>query len=431
MAEIAVGPGLRGIPRLDPSDGFAEYEGKFDPTNMNYLASCFFMGIVGYALSIVTIVIFILIILFSILRKLFCCCPAKPPKPPSAGAVRITNLIALIFTAICGIGCFLVFAGSPQVVDGAAGVTGALLDGIDPLQGDLEFIADQMNISTDNGVDMSGSADSMTNLNSSLDDVVAKVDEVDAAIEGNIKLINQIFLGFSVIYLLFCVLGAFAGWKKMGFLLKILFFLAFFLLVVAWMLFGLSMTISQLSFDLCDAIEIYIEDPANSDLSALMPCMDREAAETLENDMKTAIFDALSSAGDLCIGKELCKGTPDSTVNVMDDDWDEQVIQQMVDQGMPRQNAKEQVEDNIVAPVTAAQALFKAIEPTVDLAECTFVQNTFEFVLDDACDPLRAGLDLLYPGLLLISIGFNAMWIIYLVWSKRAGAKKTSEVEMA
>lgn len=434
-----VGPGLRGIPRLNPNDGFAEYEGGFDITNMDYLASCFFMGIVGYVLFLLAIVFFFLLILFKILRKLFCCCPAKPPKPPSDKTVMVTNIIALIFSCICALGCFLVFSGSPQVVDGAAGVTGALLDGVSPLSDDLGFIGEQMNIATDNDVDMSEMATSLGDLQTSLDDILAQVDDVDQSIEGNIGMVNQMFLGFAVIYLIFCILGGLAGWKKLGKTLYFLFFLAFFLLLMAWILFGLSMTISQLCFDLCDSIDQYLEDPATSDLSALLPCMDPEAAAELEAGQKAGIDEAMEPLP-VCISQ--CE---DGQITLKDDDWFTQLqaadsefrietIKEMTDNGMPEEDAITQFEEltaGMQKPATAAMALYRAIGPTVDLAACTFVTNVFTFISDDACTPLKAGLDLLYPGLCLIGIGFNAMWIIYLVWAKRASAKPAeASVEM-
>jgi hypothetical protein len=439
--EIGVGPGLRGIPRLNPMNGFEEYDGKFDPTNGDYMASCVFMGIVGYVFSILTVVFFLLLIVFKFIRKLFCCCPVKPPKPPSSKAVTVTNIMALIFTGICGIGCFLVFGGAPMILDGASGVTGALLDGVNPLQDNLDFIAEKMDEAEGYGIPVAGAGESMAALSESLDPVLDQVNDTDEAISANVGLVNQIFLGFAAIYLVFCIVGALAGWKKLGKTLWFLFFLAFFLLFIAWLLFGLSMTISQVSTDICNSIKQFLKDPENSDLSALMPCMDKDAALELEIGQKKAIASGLDGTGvcapfTLAGADQTKEDCPRGEAFLLDDDVADQALAKLIkdirDAGVPAPVAEAQGEaefeqNDIENKILGARAIAQVIPGTIDLAKCTFVYDTFTYIKEDACKPLIAGLDLLYPGLCLISIGFNAMWIIYLVWAKRASAKPASD----
>jgi len=247
------------------------------------------------------------------------------------------------------------------------------------------------------------------------------------------------------------------------FLLHVFKHLAHIMTVVAWLLFGISMTMAVVMNDLCGSMENYLEDPASSSLDALIPCLDAKTAVETLNLAREGITDAmteiqgpgtgfgtivamnnrlygnmnllcepytLSSVGEICDGsspdswrayeENVCKAYYNGDIKANDAAYPTTEC----DECCTPLFKFESTFDNLGIPddqfemavsgVTAADAVRVAMPPIEALLNCEFVTNAFtKMVHGDTCDGLVGGLNLFYTGMALVSVGYTLLWVTW------------------
>lgn len=132
------------IPRLDPTDGFKEYEGRFDPDEEAYAYSLGFLAVPGVILAALSLLI---PIVFFIVRCLCCSWRKKGGCLPTARkkkGMACPMISVLFFTLPIICGSILVYTYGAESTDNVNGFTDILIRNTKVLLADVGRISDAL-----------------------------------------------------------------------------------------------------------------------------------------------------------------------------------------------------------------------------------------------------------------------------------------------
>ena len=294
---------VTGIPRIG-LDG-SEYDGGFNITNDDYRASIAGQMLPGVVMAVLLVVIMILMLVVYIVATLCgltfckCCNGAYKPRRFSKKDLKINKLVCLVFCAVTAAGAFTVFAETPPLLENTKDLTGAMADTISELTKNVTKIADAMDAAASDPLlkigDVSKTTTSMKDAMKSVDNTVQKAqDQIEEYVDMS-GLYVTIAAGvmFGITFIVFA-LGFIGFWRLLIFFTIILSIM----MVVGWIVWGLLSLLTVFVDDLCWAMNDYLRDRYNSDLSELIPCMDPDVAVKTMNVAREQVATGIAAVND-------------------------------------------------------------------------------------------------------------------------------------
>ena len=317
---------VTGIPRRTDLNG-AEYDGGFNLTNaedltdpkfyIEYLTSAqnpksngYFTSLVGqmvpgFVMAVLLFVIMILMLLVYLLSTLCgltfckCCNGAYKPRRFSKKDLKINKVVCLVFCAITAAGAFAVFAETPPLLENTKDLTGAMASTIAELSANVTDIADAMDAAA---ADPDLDTGSVATTTSSMKDAIKSVDKTVQDAQDQIEeyvdmsgLYVTIAAGimFGITFIVFA-LGFVGFWRLLIFFTIILSIM----MIIGWIVWGLLSLLTVFVDDLCWAMNDYLRDRYNSDLSDLIPCMDPKVAVSTMNVARDQVASGIAAVND-------------------------------------------------------------------------------------------------------------------------------------
>jgi len=294
---------VTGIPRIG-LDG-SEYDGGFNITNTDYLTSVAGQMLPGVVMAVLLVVIMILMLVVYIVATLCgltfckCCNGAYKPRRFSKKDLKINKLVCLVFCAVTAAGAFTVFAETPPLLENTKDLTGAMADTISELTKNVTKIADAMDAAASDPLlkigDVSSTTTSMKDAMKSVDKTVQDAqDQIEEYVDMS-GLYVTIAAGvmFGITFIVFA-LGFIGFWRLLIFFTIILSIM----MVVGWIVWGLLSLLTVFVDDLCWAMNDYLRDRYNSDLSELIPCMDPNVAVKTMNVAREQVATGIAAVND-------------------------------------------------------------------------------------------------------------------------------------
>lgn len=294
---------VTGIPRIG-LDG-SEYDGGFNITNSDYRASVVGQMLPGVVMAVLLLVIMILMLVVYIVATLCgltfckCCNGAYKPRRFSKKDLKINKLVCLFFCAVTAAGAFTVFAETPPLLENTKDLTGAMADTISELTKNITKIADAMDAAAGDPLlnigDVSSTTTSMKDAMKTVDNTVQDAqDQIEEYVDMS-GLYVTIAAGvmFGITFIVFA-LGLIGFWRLLIFFTIILSIM----MVVGWIVWGLLSLLTVFVDDLCWAMNDYLRDRYNSDLSELIPCMDPDVAVKTMNVAREQVATGIAAVND-------------------------------------------------------------------------------------------------------------------------------------
>ena len=295
---------VTGIPRRAGLDG-SEYDGGFNITNSDYLTSVAGQMLPGVVMAGLLLVIMILMLVVYIVATLCgltfckCCNGAYKPRRFSKKDLKINKLVCLFFCAVTAAGAFTVFAETPPLLENTKDLTGAMADTISELTKNITKIADAMDAAAGDPLlnigDVSSTTTSMKDAMKTVDNTVQDAqDQIEEYVDMS-GLYVTIAAGvmFGITFIVFA-LGLIGFWRLLIFFTIILSIM----MVVGWIVWGLLSLLTVFVDDLCWAMNDYLRDRYNSDLSELIPCMDPDVAVKTMNVAREQVATGIAAVND-------------------------------------------------------------------------------------------------------------------------------------
>ena len=295
---------VTGIPRRAGLDG-SEYDGGFNITNSDYLTSVAGQMLPGVVMAGLLLVIMILMLVVYIVATLCgltfckCCNGAYKPRRFSKKDLKINKLVCLVFCAVTAAGAFTVFAETPPLLENTKDLTGAMADTISELTKNITKIADAMDAAAGDPLlnigDVSSTTTSMKDAMKTVDNTVQDAqDQIEEYVDMS-GLYVTIAAGvmFGITFIVFA-LGLIGFWRLLIFFTIMLSIM----MVVGWIVWGLLSLLTVFVDDLCWAMNDYLRDRYNSDLSELIPCMDPDVAVKTMNVAREQVATGIAAVND-------------------------------------------------------------------------------------------------------------------------------------
>ena len=294
---------VTGIPRIG-LDG-SEYDGGFNITNSDYLTSVAGQMLPGVVMAGLLLVIMILMLVVYIVATLCgltfckCCNGAYKPRRFSKKDLKINKLVCLFFCAVTAAGAFTVFAETPPLLENTKDLTGAMADTISELTKNVTKIADAMDAAASDPLlkigDVSKTTTSMKDAMKSVDNTVQKAqDQIEEYVDmSGLYVTIAAGIMFGITFIVFA-LGFIGFWRLLIFFTIILSIM----MVVGWIVWGLLSLLTVFVDDLCWAMNDYLRDRYNSDLSELIKCMDPGVAVKTMNVAREQVATGIAAVND-------------------------------------------------------------------------------------------------------------------------------------
>lgn len=294
---------VTGIPRTG-IDG-SSYEGGFEIDNSKYLESLAGQMLPGIVMAVLLFVIMILMLLVYLVSTLCgltvckCCNGAYKPRRFSKKDIKINKVVCLVFCAITAAGAFAVFAETPPLLENTKDLTGAMAGTISELSANVTAIADAMEAAA---ADPTLAIGDIASTTKTMKDAMASVDKTVQDAQDQIEyyvdmsgLYVTIAAGimFGITFIVFA-LGFVGFWRLLIFFTIILSIM----MIIGWIVWGLLSLLTVFVDDLCWAMNDYLRDRYNSDLSDFIPCMDPKVAVSTMNVARDQVASGIAAVND-------------------------------------------------------------------------------------------------------------------------------------
>ena len=294
---------VTGIPRTG-IDG-SSYEGGFEIDNSKYLESLAGQMLPGIVMAVLLFVIMILMLLVYLVSTLCgltfckCCNGAYKPRRFSKKDLKINKVVCLVFCAITAAGAFAVFAETPPLLENTKDLTGAMAGTISELSANVTAIADAMEAAAKDPTlaigDIASTTKTMKDAMASVDKTVQDAqDQIEEYVDmSGLYVTIAAGIMFGITFIVFA-LGFVGFWRLLIFFTIILSIM----MIIGWIVWGLLSLLTVFVDDLCWAMNDYLRDRYNSDLSDFIPCMDPKVAVSTMNVARDQVASGIAAVND-------------------------------------------------------------------------------------------------------------------------------------
>jgi len=437
--------------RLDPTNKLRHYRGGYDLTSKHYWASVAYTGIYGYSIGVAWLLLGLIIALLACSRC--CCCPRERSKEHHSSNYYWLPRILVLLLSLFAIGCFIaLFVRNKQVFNEANKAKHTISDAAtiatDAVHTVTNTLAKVDNVMTKYNIPgLSAFASVEASLNKSADSITNKINRNVRKFNRlvtDVEIVLIVILSLGLLLILAGLIPAFLRWRRFFFVIIVI---GWILAALTWLLFGLFFFLNNVADDTCEALDEYIQAPANTTLNSLVPCVDLAAAGTAFTLAREVIYNGIETVNSTVTSIQQFNnfiGTGNGSVsgicNPIGGPPNYTYIGTCANGTITIGNLPvvlqpyvclsnmstltcftdgrwiSQSENTTLYELSnGAQSLLNIIPTISGLANCSFVYNTFETFVNERCNPLKSGLRHLWIPLLLVSIGLTlltAAWVL-------------------
>ena len=208
-------------------------------------------------------------------------------------------MVCLVFCAITAAGAFAVFAETPPLLENTKDLTGAMAGTISELSANVTAIADAMEAAAKDPTlaigDIASTTKTMKDAMASVDKTVQDAqDQIEEYVDmSGLYVTIAAGIMFGITFIVFA-LGFVGFWRLLIFFTIILSIM----MIIGWIVWGLLSLLTVFVDDLCWAMNDYLRDRYNSDLSDFIPCMDPKVAVSTMNVARDQVASGIAAVND-------------------------------------------------------------------------------------------------------------------------------------
>ncbi|CAL9048459.1 unnamed protein product [Musa banksii] len=445
--------------RQDPMNGYQRYTGGWNIRNQHYWASVSFTAMPLFAIAVAWFLGFGIVLL--LICCCYCCCRRR--KHSYSRAADVISLILLVLLTCAAI------AGSVILYDGQGRFhksTSATLDyvvgqanlTVDNLQKFSSSLADARNIGVDQiflPTDMQSKIDVLhTKINTSATALSTQTSKNSKSIHGVLDAVGWNLIIVSAVMLLLAFLGFVFSIFGLQFLVSILVVVAWILVAGTFILCGIFLLIHNVVGDACVAMDEWVDHPhAHTTLDDILPCVDVATADESMQRSKQVTFQLVNLVNQVIVNisnadfppgmaplyynqsgppaPPLCNPyLPDMSnrtclpgevdFNSASKVWKGHVCQTARVGGSDVCTTVGRITPSIYYQMTAAtnvsHGLYYYGPFLAQLADCTFVRETFAALASNNCPGLDLYSKWIFVGLVILSAAVmfsSTFWMVY------------------
>lgn len=457
--------------RKDPLNGYQRYTGGWNISEAHYWAS---VGYTAYPTFIIALVWFVVfgVALFSICCC-YCCCGHRSSSY-SRFAYALSLVVLIIFTCVAIAGCCILYTGQGKFhhstsktldyVGGQADYT------VDNLRNFSNSLAAAKTIDVDHTflpADVQGRIDTIQKkLNASANELSSRASSNLEDIDNVLDTVHMFLVIVAAVMLVLVFLGLLFSVLGLQFLVYILMVIGWFLVTGTLILCGVALLFHNVVADTCVSMEEWVIHPhAHTALDDILPCVDtstanesinrgKEVTSQLVNIVNQAILNIsnvdyppfvpppinYNQSGPLV--PPICNPyLPDMSdrkclpgevgFNNASQIWKGYVCSVSV------VNNKEicttvgrltpSLYNQFTAAVNVSSGIYQYSPFLVQLADCTFVRETFNGISSDNCPGLTQNSKLVYVGLALISAAVMLSLVFWVIYARERRHRKDNK----
>ena len=222
-----------------------------------------------------------------------------PSKHGEGKDLKINKVVCLVFCAITAAGAFAVFAETPPLLENTKDLTGAMAGTISELSANVTAIADAMEAAAKDPTlaigDIASTTKTMKDAMASVDKTVQDAqDQIEEYVDmSGLYVTIAAGIMFGITFIVFA-LGFVGFWRLLIFFTIILSIM----MIIGWIVWGLLSLLTVFVDDLCWAMNDYLRDRYNSDLSDFIPCMDPKVAVSTMNVARDQVASGIAAVND-------------------------------------------------------------------------------------------------------------------------------------
>ncbi|OUS43680.1 hypothetical protein BE221DRAFT_200853 [Ostreococcus tauri] len=233
----------------------------------SYIGSIIGQALPGLVIAILLLLSMILVLVFYILSSCCKCCGlcncCFRPAPYTRKSLHIAKGIQLVFVVLAACGCFVIFAGSPDVHDGVSLLTSGLLNASVALQDDVDILANA--VGTRLGTEVNDLQNAANTVTSAIKSTNKAIDRAKDQVQLGADIVSGVLLGIAVLTMILSILNF---WR----ILILFSILTSLILIITWIVVGALAAVGVFLDDFCYSVDRYVEDPQQIDLSKDIPC---------------------------------------------------------------------------------------------------------------------------------------------------------------
>ncbi|XP_028753997.1 uncharacterized protein LOC114713498 [Neltuma alba] len=442
--------------RKDPLDHFNLYNGGWNISNPHYYASVTFTAVPFFVIAAAWFVIFGLCL--SLICLCYCCCPTEP-YGYSRVAYALSLIFLILFTLAAIAGCIILYTGQGKFYTSTSNTLDYVVRQAEFTAKNLRNVSSYLDTAKVIGVD---AVFLPPNIQKNINNVKSKIDTAAATLSSKTKQNSKgIRNGIDGMRLsLIIVAAAMLFLAFLGFLFSLcgLECFVYFLVIVGWILVagtfilcGVFLFLHNVVGDTCVAMDEWVQNPtAHTALDDILPCVDHETAQEALYRSKEVTYQLVviadsiianvtnrnfpSSAGPLYYNQSgppmpfLCSpfnsnlthrqcAAGEVTLHNATKTWKNYTCQ-VSSSGICTTPGRMTpiIYSQMMAAINVSYGLYHYSPFLINLADCTFVRETFRNIGNNYCPNLLKFSLWIYVGLVIISAAVMLsliFWVIY------------------
>ncbi|KAF8783877.1 hypothetical protein HU200_000322 [Digitaria exilis] len=465
--------------RKDPLDGMRYYSGGWNISDEHYWASVGFTAAPVFAAAAVWFVVFGIALFLA--GCCFCCCPSGGGTSYSRACLVLSLVLLLVATAAAAVGCAVLYDGQGRF----HGSTTATVDYVARQSGDtvanLRSFTGFMDTAKAAGVgpvtlpeDVKGRIDDVVRKVGAAADVLAARTSSNAAkIRAALDTVRKLLIVVAAAMLLLAFLGLVFSLCGLESIIYVLVFFGWILVAGTFLLCGTFLLLHNVVGDTCEAMGEWVAHPqAHTALDDILPCVDTAAAtEALDRskEVNYKLVAILNGAlANVTNRDDLPPQTPPPLnynqsgppVPLLCNPYTSDLHDRPCAPGEVIADAAAQTWQGHVCQSTTIDATSAAevctspgrVTPSmytqlagaanvsyglyhygpvlVELADCTFVRETFRSIGDDHCPGLRRYSGQVFRGLLAAGVGVVMAVLLWVVHARERRRRSEAREEL-
>lgn len=437
--------------RIDPLNHFKRYKGGYDIENKHYWGSTVFTGVYGYAIAAAWIIVGLVYGIFLTVK--YCCCNKKTMKgqykPHSRQyyvwpfwAVILLTIAAIITTGIVLAGNTQFHTRAKRVEKTIVGAAQRATDTIYNVTSSMKTMQDQLRPYDENAyLRLNTTAERLDREALNIHD---RVYDNKQAIDIGLRVLNVVTIVLASVILalvIFAMAILLLHWRKVLFLAI---FICWLLTTLAWLAFGLYFAIHTFADDSCIALKDYQNNPYNTTLNSILPCVNLQAADSSLTEAREAVHLMISELNqnisrlqalristleniprvcDPFLGPPKYEYRPDVCSNdTIQIGLIPQLLESFKCSGNDTETCNNEGKYITQSAFDLAEAYTLSIQNLLDifpalesLTNCSFVKDTFSKILNEQCQPFKSSVNRVWTSLVALSsalIFLVTSWIV-------------------
>ncbi|KAL3838574.1 hypothetical protein ACJIZ3_023165 [Penstemon smallii] len=442
--------------RKDPLNDFKMYEGGLNISNRHYLAS---VANTAAPFFVIAAIWFIVFGLSLTLIYICSCCRRKEPYGYSRIAYALSLIFLILFTIAAAIGCAVLFTGQARFRSSTLNTLDYIVHQADNTSENLRSVSDYLSAAKNINVAQVLLPDELQtdidNIRGTLDSTArtlsSKTRDNSERIKNIIESVRLALFIVAAAMLVLALLGFVLSFFGMQFLVNLLLFIGWILVTATFILGGVFLLLHNVTGDTCVAMYQWTQHPTeHTALDDILPCVDKASAQESLNKSKEVTLQIVNQINTVIsnvsninfapnfvplyynqsgpLVPSLCNPYyPDLTDRICapgevdlgnaTEVWSGYVCQ-VSPQGICVTTGRlnPTMYGQMTAAINVSYGLGRFGPFFVDLADCTFVRQTFSDIDAKYCPGLQRYSERIYVGLVIVAIAVMfslVLWLIY------------------